>query len=169
MGRGKNRRRRREDRDIDDFFCEIERIIDEMMREIWGYNGFVRERLTDRPLVYGYSVAIGPEEMLKMKRHYGEPRIEEMGPLIDVFELGEEVIVVTELPGAGRDEIEVKVSEDGETLIIRAIGRRTYHRAVKLPARVDPSSVNTRYKNSVLEVKLKKKKSDQQTNTHARQ
>lgn len=165
MGRGKDRRRRDRSRDIDDFFYDLERIIDEMIREIWGYKGFT----DNRPLVYGYSVIIGPDGELGLKRQYGKPRIEEMGPLIDVFELGEEVIVVTELPGVSGDEIKVEVSEDGRSLIIRAEGGRRYYRAIRLPARVDPSSVNTRYKNSVLEVKLKKKKSDQQVDAHAHQ
>ncbi|MEM4601643.1 MAG: Hsp20 family protein, partial [Desulfurococcaceae archaeon] len=56
-------------------------------------------------------------------------------------------------------KIDVKVSEDGKTLIISASNeKRKYYKEVDLPAKADPSSAVATYKNGVLEVKLKKLK-----------
>jgi len=61
------------------------------------------------------------------------------------------------MPGVEKDKINVKVAEDGRTLIISGTDSdRRYYKEVDLPARVDPSSVKTTYKNGVLEVRLKK-------------
>ncbi|MEM1831296.1 MAG: archaeal heat shock protein Hsp20, partial [Desulfurococcaceae archaeon] len=116
------------------------------------------------PFVYGFSITIGPDgkpiirEFGNVRRVRGKPSIvEEREPLVDVFESENEVTVVAEMPGVDKEKIEVKVTEDGKTLVINASNeKRKYYKEVELPAKVDPSSAKASYKNGVLEVKLKK-------------
>jgi HSP20 family protein len=172
-------RRRRRPFWGEDLFDEIDKVFEDMERMVWDLmrrfsRGFTPEELREierqlerqgiRPYVYGFSITIGPDgkpvirEFGNMRRERGKPVItEEREPLIDVFESGDEVTVIAEIPGVEKDKIDVKVSDDGRTLIISASDtNRRYYKEVELPSKVDPSSAKASYKNGVLEVKLKK-------------
>lgn len=158
---------RRRRRDIFDIFEEME----EMLKEVEEFfsRGF-RELEEERgreirgPYVYGIRIFIGPDGVPKVERfgnigrsRRGEPMIrEEMEPVVDVFERGDEVIVVADVPGVPKESIDVEATE--RRLIIRARSEeRKYYREVDLPAEVDPTSAKASYRNGVLEVRLKKK------------
>lgn len=168
------RRRRRYWDDIDEYFNRImedmERFLKEFgMRFSWEITPEKMKELEKygiKPYVYGFSITIGPDgkpiirEFGNVKRVRGKPSVvEEREPLVDVFESEEGMTVVAEIPGVDKDKIDVKVSEDGKTLIISASNeKRKYYKEVDLPAKADPSSAVATYKNGVLEVKLKKLK-----------
>jgi HSP20 family protein len=149
--------------DLMRFMREFERRFYEEMREFKPEKPGRFERI-EGPYVYGFSITIGPDgkpiiqEFGNVRKIRGKPSIvEEREPLVDVFESENEVSVVAELPGVEKDKIDVKVTEDGKTLIINASNeKRKYYKEIELPARVDPSSAKASYKNGVLEVKLKK-------------
>lgn len=149
--------------DLMRFMREFERRFYEEMREFKPEKPGRFERI-EGPFVYGFSITIGPDgkpiiqEFGNVRKIRGKPSIvEEREPLVDVFESENEVSVVAELPGVEKDKIDVKVTEDGKTLIISASNeKRKYYKEIELPARVDPSSAKASYKNGVLEVKLKK-------------
>jgi HSP20 family protein len=149
--------------DLMRFMREFERRFYEEMREFKPEKPGRFERI-EGPYVYGFSITIGPDgkpiiqEFGNVRKIRGKPSIvEEREPLVDVFESENEVSVVAELPGVEKDKIDVKVTEDGKTLIISASNeKRKYYKEIELPARVDPSSAKASYKNGVLEVKLKK-------------
>ena len=149
--------------DLMRFMREFERRFYEEMREFKPEKPGRFERI-EGPYVYGFSITIGPDgkpiiqEFGNVRKVRGKPSIvEEREPLVDVFESENEVSVVAELPGVEKDKIDVKVTEDGKTLIINASNeKRKYYKEIELPARVDPSSAKASYKNGVLEVKLKK-------------
>ncbi|MEM0001725.1 MAG: archaeal heat shock protein Hsp20 [Desulfurococcaceae archaeon] len=170
------RRRRRIWDESDDFF-DIDKIFEDMMRFLRElerrmfeeFREYKPERFREYermegPFVYGFSITIGPDgkpiirEFGNVRRVRGKPSIvEEREPLVDVFESENEVTVVAEMPGVDKEKIEVKVTEDGKTLVINASNeKRKYYKEVELPAKVDPSSAKASYKNGVLEVKLKK-------------
>jgi len=172
------RRRRRSFWD-EDFFSEFDRIFEDMermMRDLMRKFSIELspERFREleqelekqgvKPYIYGFSITIGPDgrpvikEFGNVRRVQGKPVItEEREPLIDVFESGDEVTVIAEMPGVEKEKIDVKVTEDGRTLIINASdSNRRYYKEVELPAKVDPASAKASYKNGVLEVKLKK-------------
>ncbi|MEM0198977.1 MAG: archaeal heat shock protein Hsp20 [Desulfurococcaceae archaeon] len=174
------RRRRFWERDFEDIFDELDRIFEDILRDMRHlmrrfYYGFPSpeefekemrelEKRGIKPYVYGFSITIGPDgkpvirEFGNVKRVRGRPEIiEEREPLVDVFEKDDEVIVVAEIPGVDKDKIDLKITEDGKTLIIRASNEeRKYYKEVELPAKVDPDTSRATYKNGVLEVKLKK-------------
>ncbi|GIX46997.1 MAG: molecular chaperone [Candidatus Tectimicrobiota bacterium] len=93
------------------------------------------------------------------------------GPLIDLEETDDEVIVVAELPGLDKDDFTVEVT--GDYLVLRGEKRRSaeekgrhyyyaersygaFVRTVPLPCEVDADRATARYKNGVLRVTLPK-------------
>jgi HSP20 family protein len=79
-------------------------------------------------------------------------------PLVDIFDEGEIILVVVELPGVEEEEIEVEVKDD--LLSLSTKGRRKYLKEMLLPHLVDPATVTTKYKNGILELRVKKAKGD---------
>lgn len=70
---------------------------------------------------------------------------------VDVYEDGEEIRVVADLPGVSREQISVQ--SDGEYVTLRAESdRRQYDERVSLPVPVDPESGSGTYNNGILEV-----------------
>ncbi|HDI47054.1 MAG TPA: Hsp20/alpha crystallin family protein [Candidatus Methanomethylia archaeon] len=89
-------------------------------------------------------------------------------PLVDVYETDNEVVVVAELPGVNKEDIQLSLYN--RTLEIKAETRREeaerpyqlerrytgFYTKVSLPAEVDPSKAKATFRNGVLEVKLPK-------------
>jgi HSP20 family protein len=74
---------------------------------------------------------------------------------VDVYDEGEELRLVADLPGVTKDAVELKC--DGETLTISAAGdRREYDERIRLPARVDEHSASASFNNGILQVTLQK-------------
>ncbi len=151
-------------RELDEIFYRFLREFELFSREFERPEEIKREFRIIGPYVYGFRITIGPdgkphiEEFGNVKRVGGKPIIsEEREPLVDVFEEGNDIVVIAELPGVDKDKIKVKVSDDHRKLIIRASNKqRKYYKEVELPTEVDPKSAKASYKNGVLEVRLKK-------------
>jgi HSP20 family protein len=91
---------------------------------------------------------------------------------VDILEHDDEVIVVAELPGVAKEDIEVRLldpkgllidakqrgpgEERPEEYYIRERGEGALRRLVRLPASVTEEGAATSFKNGVLEVRLKK-------------
>lgn len=169
------------------FFPEIDRMIDEMEKEMAeafkDMESFVPRdmvrvrRLPDGsvrreygPFVYGYSVKIGPD---------GKPIIREFGnlkpgmggegqpplnlqdrrePLVDLIEEDEKIKVLAELPGVDRKDISLYVTDKILTIDVDTPERR-YHKELELPVLIDESSARSTYKNGILETILNKRTS----------
>jgi HSP20 family protein len=119
------------DRDdpFDEFFEEIERMMDEMM----GGNAEFR-------FEHGHDTGRDASEN-RTDVHY------------DVHEADESLRVVADVPGVEKTDIDLKC--DGTTLYVRADGNgREYNERVDLPARVDEHSADATYNNGVLEVEF---------------
>lgn len=70
---------------------------------------------------------------------------------VDVYEEGEQIRVVADLPGVEKDAIDLQC--DGETLTISAVSeRRNYDERLRLPARVDEHSAKATFNNGILQV-----------------
>jgi HSP20 family protein len=138
-----------------DDFIDIEKELEDMAKK-----GYIKG-----PYVYGVRVTIGPdgvpriEEFGNVRREGDKPVVtSEMEPLVDVFEDNGEIIVVAEVPGVSKEDIELKVKPN--QLIIKAKGKdRKYYKTIDLPKEVIPEKAKASYKNGVLEVRLKAKES----------
>lgn len=148
--------------DIDKMFEELNEEFEEEFESIFKH---IRPKVTSEagrigPLVYGWSMVIGPDGKPVIRQFGNVPRRAldaEREPLVDVQESDEYVSVVAEMPGV--DKSEVKLNATPATLEIRA-GQK-YYKSVDLPAEVLPEKSKATYKNGVLEVKLAKKEKTQ--------
>ena len=84
------------------------------------------------------------------------PKVEEeREPITDVFNEKDEVVVIAEMPGISEEGISLELK--GDILEIKAVGKdRKYHKEVLLPAKAKPETLESSYKNGILEIKIKK-------------
>ncbi|UCE11308.1 MAG: Hsp20/alpha crystallin family protein [Candidatus Thorarchaeota archaeon] len=154
----------------DSLFREIEEMMERMMSQM-GEDGFfdpeaIREFMENpqntSPFLFGFRVQIGSDGKPTIQR-FGNPGPESIGedvppvvePLVDVFDEEDEVIVVADLPGVGRNEIGVKIK--GEKLTIHVENPdRPYHKEIRLPAKVVKDEATSSLRNGVLEIRLRK-------------
>jgi HSP20 family molecular chaperone IbpA len=82
----------------------------------------------------------------------GQPHQERKEPLLDIFDEDADLIVYLELLGIKEDKLRLRVVNN--KLIIDA--DKDYHKEIPLPVVVKAKSFTKRYKNNILEVRLKK-------------
>lgn len=114
--------------------------------------------------IYGIDIKIGNggSPMIKpfgniSKKEEGLVVEEVAEPIVDVFDEGDNVLVIAELPGVDEDDFHFQVN--GDILVIAAAGRdRKYRKEMLLPAGVDPEGATTVFKNGIAEIRLPKTK-----------
>ncbi len=138
---------------------------DEFEREFEQMNELMNRMMTSpgkEPQVYGFSIQAGPE---------GLPHVERFGNVLPVGkdhdvrepftssiinEKDNELNITAEMPGIGKEDIEVNATEND--IVIKAEGSgRKYYKKLNTPAQVDPDSAKAKYNNGVLEVTLRLK------------
>ena len=155
--------------DIDDMFREMEKMMDEKLKNFTDNvpKEYVKERkLPDGstvkdfgPFVYGYSMKIGPngkpeiQEFGNIKKGLkGAPQVkEEREPLVDIVDADGEIHVVVELPGVEKTDIKLHGTEDSLTISVDT-PQYKYYKEVELPVKVRVKEARSTYKNGVLEV-----------------
>ena len=127
------------------------------------------------PLLYGYSMTIGPEgkpvirEFGNVRRghlyglHVADVRPtgreigEEREPMIDVFASESSVKVTVEMPGVEKDKIKIDAYDN--TVEVRSLEpTRNYHKLINLPIEADVKTARSKYNNGILEITFDKKK-----------
>ena len=112
--------------------------------------------------VYGFSVRTGIGGTPTVER-FGNVRDTTEGPvvsdtrepLVDVFDEGEVIVVVAEVPGVQEKDIHLEVN--GDVLALSATGpKRKYEKEILLPAAVDPEGYKRSYQNGYLELRFTK-------------
>ena len=158
--------------DIDEMMREMEKTFSEevkdlekdlpksLVRESKTPEGGVRKEIG--PIVYGYSVTIGPDGK-PVVREFGNVRRNEgkalnaiqdkREPLVDVVSSDKEVHVIAEMPGVRKEDIEVTVNEKTMVISVES-GDRGYHKELDLPGVVDPKGAKSTYNNGILEVTI---------------
>lgn len=113
--------------------------------------------------VYGFSVRMGLEGS-PVIQPFGNIRETEEGasvidyrePLVDVLEEEGGLRIVAELPGI--DEQNIQIAPNGDLLELNAWAEdRTYHKEIPLPESIDQGSIESSYRNGVLEIMLASK------------
>ena len=92
-------------------------------------------------------------------------------PPMDMNETPEEVIIVAEVPGVDKDDLEVEISSkavrikgkrlarhctDNATYRLAELQYGSFERVLFLPALIDPEIVSAAYQNGLLEIRLAK-------------
>jgi HSP20 family protein len=158
--------------DIDEMMKEMERTFSEQFKDLEKAipKGLIRESKTldgaikkeIGPIVYGYSVTIGPDgkpvvrEFGNVRKGEGAPwkQIQDKRePLVDVVSSGKDVRVIAEMPGVDKDDISLTVNEKSLVISVDREDRR-YYKELDLPGVVDPKGAKSKYNNGVLEVTI---------------
>jgi HSP20 family protein len=170
---------------FDDVFRGLEEMQREMDKELEDMKknlpkDLVREYQTPEggkvqevgPLVYGYSMTIGPDgkpkvrEFGNVKRPAGfgfgfgssKPKIVgEIEPLIDVATTDKEVKVTVEIPGVAKDKIKID-AYDSTVEVKSEDPQRKYHKIIDLPLDANIETAKSKYINGILEITFDKKK-----------
>ncbi|MDQ3872742.1 MAG: Hsp20/alpha crystallin family protein [Thermoproteota archaeon] len=167
-------------REFEDMGREMERMFEQTTRDIdkvpkelvREYNtpggGRVREV---GPLVYGYSMTIGPD---------GKPRVKEFGnvrslgeggpggvmapaitaerePLSDIITTDSDVKVTVEMPGISKQDIKIKAYDSSVEVSTIESAPRKYRRLIELPPDAGIETAKSTYTNGILEIAFKKK------------
>jgi HSP20 family protein len=114
--------------------------------------------------IYGFSIKMGLGGQPTVE-HFGNIKKTARGsvevaevrePIVDVFDEGDYLLIIAEVPGVEEENIDLEVK--GDILSLKAEGKdRKYSREVLLLSEVEPKSMKTQYKSGVLEIKLTKK------------
>jgi len=151
---------------LGDFIDLLGEMIETGEEEITRTGEFRIKGLGDKARgVYGFSVRTGIGGIPRVER-FGNIRTTEEGPvvaevrepLVDVFDEGQEIVVVAELPGVGEEEIHIEVQDD--VLSLETTGERKYAKEILLSEPVDAATLQKAYKNGILELRLKKTTDD---------
>ena len=95
-------------------------------------------------------------------------------PSVNVFRQGDDFVVITELPGMKRDEIDIQVQgdrvriagkkaieyEEGASLHRRERVSGTFDRTISIPIEVDADKVKAEYRNGILALLLPRAERD---------
>jgi HSP20 family protein len=144
-------------------FKDIEKQVPkDLIREQRSPDGSVKREIG--PIVYGYSMTIGPDgkpvvrEFGNVKRG-SEPLkgiTEKREPLVDVVDGEKEVRVIAELPGVRKEDVDVQV-KDGNLIISVDNADRKYHKELQLPESTIVDGAVTRFNNGILEITFQKR------------
>jgi HSP20 family protein len=149
-------------------FKDMERELPKnLVRESKTPEGDVKKEIG--PIVYGYSVTIGPDgkpvvrEFGNVRRSEGKPWKavqDKREPLIDVVRSEKEVRVIAEMPGVKKEDINVTVNEKS---IVVSVDKedRGYYKELDLPGVVDPKGARSAYNNGILEITIPLKSTGQ--------
>jgi len=112
--------------------------------------------------MYGFTVKIGAGGVPRVER-FGNVRETDLGavveevrePMVDVFDEGNEVVVIAEIPGVEESDIQLEIKDDIMVLSARD-EERQYRKEVLLPCAVVAETMKTSYRNGILEIRLTK-------------
>lgn len=150
----------------------------ELVREYETHEGGKTREIG--PIVYGYSVTIGPDGKPKI-REFGNVRSAgglsssssapgsmraqlraEREPLADVVISDKEVKVVAEMPGIDKKDIKVNAYDNSVEIFTADTSERKYRRIIELPGETNLETAKSTYRNGILEITFNKKESPKQ-------
>ena len=146
---------------IGNFIDLLSEMVEEGEEEVRRTGEFKVKGLEKAKGVYGFSVRMGLGGTPTVE-HFGNIRAtdegpvvaEEREPLVDVFDEGELILVVAEMPGVEKDDVQIEVQDD--ILSLSTTGKRKYAKELLLPSLVDADTMEIAYHNGILEVRLRK-------------
>src|ERR687889_355807 len=121
------------------------------------------------PLVYGYSMTIGPDGIPRV-REFGNIRSPtkmgfanrplisgETEPLADVTTTDKDIKVVVEMPGIEKKDIKINARDGAVEVFTVETAQRKYRKIIEVPSEADIETARSTYKNGILEIVFNKK------------
>lgn len=102
-----------------------------------------------------HSKSIPVHSNFRPSRSFAKRKFEEQKPLIDIFQENNTITIVAEIVGFNKESLKINVKDQKLTLSAKSKDRR-YYKSLNLPTVVIPNAMHTKFKNGVLEIKLKK-------------
>jgi HSP20 family protein len=163
-------------REFEEMREDMERMFEQAVRDIGKVpKELIREYDTPTggkvkevgPLVYGYSMTIGPDGKPKVKE-FGNVRslgggmtppalTAEREPLADVITTDKDVKVTVEMPGVSKQDIKINAYDGSVEVSTIETAAKKYHRLIELPPDADVETAKSAYANGILEITFKKK------------
>ena len=91
----------------------------------------------------------------RTSKSYAKRNLQDPKPLIDIFQENAFVTIIAEIAGFNKETLKIHVKDQKITLSAKSKDRR-YYKSLNLPTVVIPDVTHTKFKNGVLEIKLKK-------------
>jgi HSP20 family protein len=159
--------RREMERMFEETIQDIDRVPKDLVREYQTPTGGKVRQVG--PMVYGYSVTVGPDGK-PIVREFGNvkpilgvgggqaPQLtSEREPLADIVTTDKEVKVVVEMPGINKEDIKVNAFDNKVEISTSEKAERKYHKIVELPPDANIDSVKSNFRNGILEITFNKK------------
>ena len=165
---------------LDDFFQQFNEFFQDMLQ---NFNPIVDNYSNNDPITFGYSMNIGPDTDYRPEiRQWGnledfrkqmnlpklnifseEPQSRLHQPIqyenYDIIDQGNNLMIITEVPGFGKDDINVEINEDGRLIYINGTtDDRNISNEIPLPTAVLADTSKSKINNGVLEITIEKKK-----------
>jgi HSP20 family protein len=115
--------------------------------------------------IYGFSVKVGlgkegpriePFGNIHRDADSGRTEVREVRePMVDVFEEEDHLLVLAEMPGIGKEDVQVEVKDDVLTIAAER-GEKKYRKEVLLPYCTSKEKIQVSCNNGVLEIKCSK-------------
>ncbi len=146
-----------------DKLAEMQDMDPEVSQKMMANNPFFK-----RPFVFGMNFRVGQDgkpvidSFGNLKTHpEGDTEVKiERDPLVDIYEEGPYIVVVAEVPGVDKSNIELRASIRELEILAESSDSeappRKYHKIVPLPTEINPDVAKARYTNGILEVRLEK-------------
>ncbi|NOY39509.1 MAG: Hsp20/alpha crystallin family protein [Nitrospirae bacterium] len=99
------------------------------------------------------------------------PELEEISPVVDIYEEGDDVVVKAEMPGIKKDDVDVSLTDNtitisGEKKKEEKVEKKNYYRlersygsftrTFRLPAEVQSDKAKAKFKDGILEIRVPK-------------
>ena len=129
--------------------------------------GEIKGGTKEKPIrgIYGFSIKTGLGKIKPRVETFGNikktkegPRVAKARePIVDVFDEKDHISIIAELPGVNEKSVHLDLK--GDILLLKANSSdREYSKKISLPAKIDFASNEIKFKNGILELKLKKVK-----------
>jgi HSP20 family protein len=113
--------------------------------------------------VYGFNVRMGlggtpqVQQFGNVHATSAGPVVDEVRePIVDVFDEGDSILVVAEMPGVSISDVQIDVKGDVLSISTAQTAPRKYAKEVLLPAAVNVATQRSTFKNGVLELRFHK-------------
>jgi HSP20 family protein len=125
-----------------------------------------KEFMKKGPIMYGFNLGFGPDGKpimdsfgnLEKEPITGERKVRKTRePLVEVNEEPDQIILIAEMPGVNKEDIQLNATNRSITISTeKIVSGRSYFKEIDLPAAINKDYAKARYTNGILEVRLKK-------------